>query len=226
MGRQAGVSLVEASLLVALVGAVLAAFTPTFVRQLRLSRVAEASEQLAELHRGMAAYFETPQRDEEGNRRMRCLPGPAGPAPEQVGPDGVLSDFSASAMPGHVTWKALQFGPDYPSRYRYTVRYEAPALRQVETLGLTERLEHLAQGGTLADVSFDTAQEPASDEAKADALYTPGCARDEDDVTFVELTAEGDLDGDGQLSRFTRRARADHEGFRAEGGLVIADRME
>lgn len=229
MGKQAGVSLVEASLLVALVGAVLAAFSPTFIRQLRLSRVSEASEQLAALHRGMAAYYEAPQVDDEANRRMRCLPEPAGPAPEKVGPDGVLQDFAGPSMPGHATWQVLAFGPDYPSRYRYTVRYEAPVPRKVESLGLAERLEHLAQGGAIEDVSGSAQPAPDADKDEAEqapSLYAPGCAFDEDDVTFVALTAEGDLDGDGQLSRFSRRARADQEGFRAEGGLVVTDRME
>ncbi|MBX3250263.1 MAG: hypothetical protein KF901_24005 [Myxococcales bacterium] len=112
--RTAGLSLVEAAAVVSAVGVLLAILVPTFVRELRTSKVEEASSQLEELHARAAAYF---QARHEGGRR--CLPAPAGPAPAEASVEPVEVDFADESTPGHATWEALGFAPSRPIRYRY-----------------------------------------------------------------------------------------------------------
>jgi hypothetical protein len=97
---------------------VLAGFVPTFVEHVRLSKIAEATEQLDELHRGAAAYYATDHR--VAGRLMRgCLPAGAGPYPEQPSADSVPVEFEADPA-GKSTWAALG-AKNGNLRYRYTV---------------------------------------------------------------------------------------------------------
>lgn len=114
-----GLTLVEAAIIVSIVGVVLAVFVPTFVAHIRTSKVSEASEQLAVLHRATATYFATRQQTERG-ARTRCLPEPAGPAPAEASAEPVTHDFDGEEAPGAATWRALSFQPERPVRYRYT----------------------------------------------------------------------------------------------------------
>lgn len=118
--RRAGLSLVEAALIVCLVGIVLAVFIPTFVRELRTSKTSEAVGHLATLSRLSATYFTTPWPREDGPAQLRCLPPTAGPTPRlpTAYPDAV--DFADEGTPGHETWSALGFTARDPVRYAYT----------------------------------------------------------------------------------------------------------
>lgn len=109
-----GVSLVEASLAVALVGSVLAVFLPVFFRELRTSRIAEAPEQLAELSARSAAYFGA----RVGGERS-CLPPETEMAPGAPSSVAQEVDFSAEQTPGHETWSALEFQPPRPIFFSY-----------------------------------------------------------------------------------------------------------
>lgn len=112
--RTEGLSLVEAAAVISAVGVLLAILVPTFVRELRTSKVEEASSLLEELHLHTAAYF---QARHAGQRR--CLPAAAGPAPAEASVDAVDVDFKHESTPGHATWDALGFEPSRPIRYRY-----------------------------------------------------------------------------------------------------------
>ncbi|MDH3625192.1 MAG: hypothetical protein OEQ49_15080 [Myxococcales bacterium] len=108
-------SLLEAALLLCIVGIALAVFSPTFVRQVRTNKILEASELLQELNDRTAAYYGTSW---DGGYR-RCLPPGAGPTPTEptVEPEDV--DFFAPTTEGHETWKALGFQPERAIRYSY-----------------------------------------------------------------------------------------------------------
>ncbi|MCB9619522.1 MAG: hypothetical protein H6721_22665 [Sandaracinus sp.] len=108
-------TLVEAAAIASVVGIVLAVFVPTFWRELRTSKVEEASQVLGQIHERMAAYYEA----EHGTLR-HCLPSPAGPTPAEASIDGVEVDLAADAT-GGATWAALDLGLTRPLRYRYEV---------------------------------------------------------------------------------------------------------
>ncbi len=110
--------MVEVAIVVSLVGVLLAVFVPTFVRELRTSKLAEASEQLAYLERLTAAYYAASHRVDNRIHRA-CLPDTAGPAPAVGTEERAEYDFSAEDAPGSPTWKALGFDPG-PTRFRYS----------------------------------------------------------------------------------------------------------
>lgn len=113
-----GVALRNAVVGVSVGGCVLAAFVPTFVRNLHLSKASEAAEHLERMHQGAAAYFAA-TRTIEGVDRTACLPDSAGPTPLAPSEDPVEVLFGAPETPGHETWSALGFQPDRGIRFSY-----------------------------------------------------------------------------------------------------------
>lgn len=109
-------SVIEAALLLCLIGIVLAVFVPTFLRRVRTNKINEAAELLQEMSDRAAAYYATSWDD--GQRR--CLPPSAGPTPAVPTVELVAVDFFAGDEAGHSTWEALGFQPDRPVRYSYT----------------------------------------------------------------------------------------------------------
>lgn len=93
----AGFTLLEVALVLSLTGVLLAAFLPTFLREVHTSKLSEATEQLASLHRHAAAYYAA---------RGQCLPQSAGPYPITPSADPVPVDFAADPA-GASTWLAL-----------------------------------------------------------------------------------------------------------------------
>ncbi len=120
----AGLSLIESAALFGLTGFLIAAFTPTFVTQLRLSKVSEATDQLAALHAATAAYYVTTHRVAGTVRRM-CLPESAGPTPPAPAVYPIQTDFAGSDVPGRETWTALGLG-HAQVRYTYEVKVAKP----------------------------------------------------------------------------------------------------
>ncbi len=176
----AGFTLVEIALVLSVAGMVLAVAVPTFVRTLETSKAAEASKHLETLFRNSAAYYATPRPTTEG-KVAYCLPPAAGPAPLAASPDPVRFDFGADDTPGASTWRALEFAPREPIRFRYTFLPDGPL-----------------------------------------------CVTDEPvEPSMLVLRAEGDLDGDGTMSRFERRAKIRGHGFlEPEPMLHVIDRVE
>lgn len=124
-----GFTLVEAALVLSLTGVVLAAFVPTFLRYVRTSKLAEATELLASFHQHAAAYYARNQQV-EGLSEGACLPAGAGPYPATPSPDPVDVDFLADPL-GAATWRALgrTAGPE-SLRYAYEVAVTEPGCRQ------------------------------------------------------------------------------------------------
>lgn len=125
---RAGLTLLETATVVSVVGMVLAVALPTLQRTIRVSKVAEAPEQLESLYRAAAAYYAEPRTregDDHASARhataeRHCLPPAAGPTPETPSPDPRTVDFVADDVTGKDTWRALGFTPAVPLRYRYT----------------------------------------------------------------------------------------------------------
>jgi type II secretory pathway pseudopilin PulG len=178
--ERGGFTILEATLVVSITGMVLAVAIPTFVEKLETSKAAEASSQLAALFRGSASYYAV-ARPTTGPKLAYCLPAAAGPAPAVAAANPVPVDFAAADTPGSATWRALEFAPREPLRFRYTFLPHGPACLVDEPL------------------------QPAT----------------------LTLRAEGDLDGDGTLSRFERRARLQGFGvLEPENMLHVTDRIE
>lgn len=108
-------SLLEAALLLCLIGIVLAIFVPTFVRRVRTNKIDEASELLRELSARAAAYYAT-----SWDGTTHCLPPAAGPTPAVPTVEAQSVDFSSPDAQGHDSWSALGFQPERPVRYSYT----------------------------------------------------------------------------------------------------------
>jgi type II secretory pathway pseudopilin PulG len=111
-------SLIEAALLLCILGIVLAVFVPTFLRRVRTNKISEASELLQQMHERTAAYYATSW--DSGLRY--CLPPAAGPTPAGPSVDPVAIDFFAPEQRGHESWRALEFQPTRPIRYSYSYR--------------------------------------------------------------------------------------------------------
>jgi type II secretory pathway pseudopilin PulG len=177
----AAFTLVEVSLILGVLGVLLAVAVPAFVRALRVSKVTEAQDELARIHEHAARYYASPQVI-DGRKHLRCLPEPAGPTPASPSVKPTTADFASADAPGATTWRALEYAPSGPTRFRYTF---LPAQSGCGT---------------------------ATDRPSAAPLLT--------------LRAEGDLDGDGKLSRFERTAR-DRDGELVFDALLsIRDRIE
>ncbi|MCC7535898.1 MAG: hypothetical protein IT379_06785 [Deltaproteobacteria bacterium] len=114
-----GFTLVEAAVLVCVVGVVLAVGVPTFLRAFRRSRSSEAVEMLGALAHAAESYYEKRWRRLGERRVSRCLPPAAGPTPETPTVDRVEVDFSAASVEGHETWEALGFDPRGGTRFSY-----------------------------------------------------------------------------------------------------------
>lgn len=114
----------ESCALLSLSGVLAAAFVPSFVRHLRFSKIAEASQQLDDLYRSTAAYYGTDR--QAADKLVRgCLPGNAGPTPAEPSGDPQYVDFSSIEVVGPDTWRAL--GQDTGLlRYSYQVAIAEP----------------------------------------------------------------------------------------------------
>jgi type II secretory pathway pseudopilin PulG len=109
-------------LVLSLTGVLLAAFVPTFLKQVHTSKLAEATERLASLHRHAALYYEHDQLVGAGLRRG-CLPASAGPYPLAPSVEPISVDFQADPL-GKQTWGAL--GQTEPAWLRYSYEVSTP----------------------------------------------------------------------------------------------------
>lgn len=113
---------------------------PTFARTLRVSKTAEAAEQLGRLVNGASAYYAdfhlvangipTEQAPSAPSQRLRthCLPESAGPLPATPSerPVAIRLDVAVDkGVPGADTFRHLGFAPERPLRYAYS--YETSA---------------------------------------------------------------------------------------------------
>lgn len=121
---QAGLTLIESAAVFGVTGCVLAAFIPTFLGQVRLSKVAEAADQLRMLHDATAAYYGASHRIEGKLLRM-CLPDSAGPTPPAPAVYPMQTDFAAKEATGSATWSALGL-TTAQVRYSYQVLVASP----------------------------------------------------------------------------------------------------
>jgi hypothetical protein len=102
----------------ALIGTLLAVFIPAFVREVRLSKTAEAAEMLQTMHFGASAYFASRQ-SVDGVERRRCLPAHAGPTPARPYVEARAVDFFDDQVHDAPTWRVLSFRSERPIRFSY-----------------------------------------------------------------------------------------------------------
>lgn len=111
--------MLQVATFVSIAGCLVAAFVPTFVRALRLSKVAEASRQLERMHEASAAYFAAPH-EIEGETYHRCLPTAAGPFPEEPTREAHAVDFAGSDL-ARGGFDAIDFDVEEPIRCSYSM---------------------------------------------------------------------------------------------------------
>lgn len=102
----------------AIVGSLLAVAIPAFVREVRLSKTAEAAEMLQTMHLGASAYFASTQ-SIEGVGRTRCLPEHSGPTPQRPHVEARSVDFFDEDVHDAPTWRVLAFRSERPLRFSY-----------------------------------------------------------------------------------------------------------
>jgi type II secretory pathway pseudopilin PulG len=125
-----GLTLIEAALVISLVGVLIAAFVPTFLAHVRTSKVAEATERLASLHAHALAYYAAQHAAGRG-----CLPLSAAPYPTEPSAEPVPVDFASDAA-GADTWRVLGAtapaaqGAPLSLRYSYEVEVPLPGCRE------------------------------------------------------------------------------------------------
>lgn len=124
--RTAGITLVEAALVLSVAGMVLAVAIPTFVAALETSKAAEATGQLEYLLRQSASYYAVARPTQTG-KDAHCVPAAAGPHPAEPSAEPVPVDFSSPELAGASTWQALSFQPREPLRYRYSLLVQGPS---------------------------------------------------------------------------------------------------
>jgi hypothetical protein len=112
------VTLLQAAVTTSIIGCLLAAFVPAFLRELRLSKVAEASRELEAMHLAAAAYFATPHTVEH-ETLTRCLPEPAGPFPTEPTEDARQLDFGGDDL-ARAGFTAIGFTVTDPVRFSYS----------------------------------------------------------------------------------------------------------
>lgn len=117
--RREGVTLLQAAVGTSIVGCLLAAFVPAFVRELRMSKVAEASRQLEHMHLATSAYFATPHTF-DGEEQRRCLPDAAGPWPAEPTEEARVVDFEGEGI-GRAGFTAIGFTVEEPIRFSYSL---------------------------------------------------------------------------------------------------------
>jgi type II secretory pathway pseudopilin PulG len=122
---RAGLTLVETCAVISLCGVLAAVFVPSFVRHLRFSKIAEASEQLDRLYRSSAAYYATDRHDDRGQLLRGCLPASAGPTPITPSTDPQYVDFASIDVTGRETWSALGVASGH-FRYSYELIIAEP----------------------------------------------------------------------------------------------------
>jgi len=110
---------------ISLCGVLLAAFLPSFARQLRFSKITEASQQLDDLYRSIAAYYATDRDDLQGARVRGCLPASAGPTPLTPTTDPQYVDFASIDVTGRESWTALGLAAGH-FRYSYELSVAEP----------------------------------------------------------------------------------------------------
>ena len=143
-----GITLIEVSLAISLIGVAAAMFLPSFIRHIQFSKFDDAQHNLDELAAAVRAYYGA-SHSVHGAPRTRCLPASAGPTPAVVGVDPIAFDFSTDAE-GAATWAALGFQPARPGRFAYTVSVSHARCSVTAPVGTT-----LARAEARADLDGD-----------------------------------------------------------------------
>jgi len=113
------VTLLQAAVTTSILGCLLAAFVPAFLRELRLSKVAEAARELEHMHVAAAAYFAAPH-VVETETLERCLPVASGPFPTEPTVDARVLDFEGEDL-SRAGFTAIGFAITDPVRFSYTM---------------------------------------------------------------------------------------------------------
>lgn len=113
---QAGFSLLELMLVVAIMGLLAAAAVPAFSRYIKRVKTSEAVMLLREMYNGATAYFDTEHADGAGQILPHQFPSTAGPTPAlaTIGIERVVTNWHDSG-----TWDALKFGIADPHYFAY-----------------------------------------------------------------------------------------------------------
>lgn len=207
--KNAGLTLIEVALIVCLFGVLLAVSMPAFVRALRTSKMAEAPEELSRMYERAAAYYAAP-------------------------PPLIAETPASTARPDHAASTSMRFAASEGALAPAAVRHCMP-----EPAGPTPekpsrdpvQIEFGAPGTAGSATWLAIGYEPTSPTRYRYALQPKGSGcgtlgEDSHGQVVLSLSAEGDLDGDGVLSRFERTATLADGELSLDPMLVVRDRVE
>ncbi len=114
-----GFTLIELMIVVAIIGILAAVAIPAFLRYIKRSKTAEATQNVGAIYRGAVAYFEAEHTSRSGAVIAKQFPASVGPSPstgslsngQKVAPNP--ADWSAAS------WQALSFAIGDPHYYVY-----------------------------------------------------------------------------------------------------------
>lgn len=113
--KRTAFTLIELMIVVAIIGILAAVAIPAFFKYLKKAKTSEALVNIRKIYDGEISYFEVDHVDVTGNRVQNQFVS-AGPTPANV-PKGT----KLSGDWGTPDWSSIQFAPDGPVLFRYSV---------------------------------------------------------------------------------------------------------
>jgi type II secretory pathway pseudopilin PulG len=199
--RRAAFTVIEVAVVLSLLGVLLAVGIPTFVRALRTSKMAEAPEQLQRIYAGAATYYAAPQ----------SVTAPIAPPARAGGGARTQSTERPPAIRSHCLPSPAGPTPEKPSPAPVTVDFADPS---TPGSGTWRAIGYAP--GTPIRYRYTLAPEHSGCDIDSSEPDSPG----------LRVRAEGDLDGDGVLSRFERTANIVDGSLVLDPLLIVRDRVE
>ena len=115
-----GFTLIELMIVVAIIGILAAVAIPAFLRYIKRSKTAEATQNVGSIYRGAVAYFEAEHTTRTGGIIPKQFPATVGPSPAIASLANGQKIAASPASWNAASWQALSFAIGDPHYYVYT----------------------------------------------------------------------------------------------------------